>query len=277
MYKQKNLIFQVLLIANVAWAHDSQQLLSPFVGTPPIIDGDLADWDRSTFIDVTPTNGVFDGSSAKTKDAADFSFSFGVANDEEYLYVAVHITDDVLVLDTNPDPEDKAARAWMDDAVEIFLDGDHSHSPDARDSDGVEFKTGGEFSVVANGAVTSKMSGVPLTNGDPNFWISQGSYGAAPGAAYQSPWDTEQQEFFIEARFHYRIMGEQVGPGSTIGFTVSAHDDDDGGDRDAALYWKGVGRNSWKDEGGWGDLILSESPSTVVERVPYGTVKSRLD
>ena len=182
------------------------------------------------------------------------------------------ITDDILVLDTNPDPGDKSARAWMDDAVEIFLDGDHSHSPDARDSDGVEFKTGGEFSIVANGAVTSKMSGVPMTNGNSAFWTSMGSYGPA-GDAYAAPWDTTQKQFVVEGRFNYAIM--DVGPGSTIGFTISAHDDDDGGGRDAALYWKGLGQSSWKDESGWGDLILGV-PS-VVEPTTLGTLKAISD
>ncbi|MCK4591368.1 MAG: hypothetical protein KAT86_06410, partial [Candidatus Latescibacteria bacterium] len=202
----------------------------------------------------------------------DLSFSFGVANDEEYLYMAVVITDDILVLDTNPDPSDKEARAWMDDAVEIFLDGDHSHSPDARDPEGVEFETGGEFSIVANGAVTSTMSGVPKMGGDPRYWTSAGSYGPPPGAAYQSPWDREKKGFTVEARFHFRIMGESVGPGSTIGFTVSAHDDDNGGGRDAALYWKGLLPHCWKNEAGWGDLVLSIP--TSVEPAIYGKIKA---
>ena len=155
------LLSMLLIIAGAALAHDTESVFSPYADDPPVIDGDLADWDLSTFIQVTPENGVFDAESATTDDSADLSFAFAVTHDAEHLYVAVVVTDDVLVLDTNPDPAAKSARAWMDDAVEIFLDGDHSHSPDARDPGRVEFKTGGEFSVVANGAVTSRMSGVP--------------------------------------------------------------------------------------------------------------------
>lgn len=262
-----------LALAAAAAAHEPSPLVSPYTTAAPTVDGDLSDWDRSAFVEVTPASGVFDTESATTDDPADLSFSFAVANDAEYLYVAMVVTDDILVLDTNPDPSHKDARAWMDDAVEIFLDGDHSHSPDARDAAGVEFETGGEFSVVANGAVTSKMSGAPLKNGDPDFWISAASYGPAPGAAYQAPWDRERGEFFIEARFHYRIMGEGVGPGSTIGFTVSAHDDDNGGGRDAALYWKGTGSSNWKNEGGWGDVTLSTAP-TAVEDTSLGRIKA---
>jgi hypothetical protein len=265
-------LYILLAMASVAFAHDPQPLRSTYATSPPTLDGDLADWEQADFISVTPTSGVFDTESATTDDPDDFSFSFAVRNDEQYLYVAVRVTDDIIVLDTNPDPTEKDARAWMDDAIEVFIDGNHSHSPDARDTAGVEFKTGGEFSIVANGAVTSKMSGVPLKNGDKDYWTSQGSYSPAPGAAYQSPWDSEAKEFAIEARFHYRIMGEAVGPGSTIGFTISAHDDDNGGDRDAALYWKGMGSSNWKSEAGWGDLILSAP--TAVESIPYAKLKS---
>lgn len=135
---------------------------------------------------------------------------------------------------------------------------------------GLSSKQVGEFSVVANGAVTSDQSGVVGLNGDPAHWISAGSYGPSPAAAYQAPWDSEVKGFSIEARFHYSVMGTRAG--ETIGFTVSAHDDDDGEDRDAALYWKGVGLHNWKDEAGWGDLQLS-LPITAVEPNSYGEIK----
>ncbi len=267
-------VFWLVAMVHGTLAHDPQPIVSPYVTEAPVMDGDLSDWDQSTFIHVTPQTGTFDAESDSTDDPNDLSFAFGVANDGQYLYVAVRITDDLLVLDTNRDPSDKEALAWMDDAVEVFLDGDHNHSPDARDSEGIEFMTGGEFSIVANGAVTSRMSGFPLTNGDPDHWTSAGSYGPPPGAAYQSPWDGQTQGFIVEARFNYRIMGESVGPGSRIGFTVSVHDDDDGGGRDAALYWEGISPHCWKNEAGWGDLILSLPETTSVNPSTFGRIKA---
>jgi hypothetical protein len=267
------LLCALLVLSSAAFAHDPQPLVSAYTTTPPTLDGNLADWAQANFVSVTPANGIFDTESATTDDAADLSFSFAVRNDDRYLYVAIHVVDDLLVLDTNPDPTEKDARAWMDDAIEIFIDGDHSHSPDARDAAGLEFKTGGEFSVVANGAVTSKMSGVPLKNGDADYWTSHGSYSPAPAPAYQAPWDNSAKSYVIEARFNYRIMGESVGPGSIIGFTISAHDDDDGGNRDAALYWKGTGSSNWKNEAGWGDLVLSAP--TAIDPVPYAEIKKQ--
>ena len=245
-----------LLVGMPCSAHELEVLAPAFVTVAPVVDGDLSDWEGHSFIEVTPQNGVFDGEGALTERAEDFSFEFSVANDDEYLYVAVRITDDVLVLDTNPDPEELHTRAWMDDCVEIFIDGDHNHAPHARDSLGLEFRTGGEFSVVANGSVTSDQSGVPGLGNDPQAWTSAGSYGAS-GAAYAAPWDSQVGGFQIEARLNYRIMGPDIGPGSRIGFTISAHDDDDGGDRDSALYWKGFDLHAWRDEAGWGDLLLA--------------------
>ena len=265
MKKKKGMLLAliIMVLASSAQAQKDTLIVSLYVSSAPVIDADLSDWDTSRFIDVTPSTGVFDGESGTTDDPADQSFSFGVANDDQYLYVAVIIYDNRRVLDSCPDPDDKAARAWMDDAVEIFIDGDHSASPDARDPEGVEYKTGGEFSIVANGAVTSNCSGVPEKEGDPNYWEAAGSYGPSPAPAYQRPWDDSEDSFIVEARFNYAIMGDSVGPESVIGFTVSAHDDDDGGGRDTALYWKGISPHCWKDEGGWADLLLSKPPASV--------------
>ena len=75
---------------------DDSVIVSPYVSTAPVIDADLSDWDTSKFISVTPANGVFDlelGPDAHMDDAENLSFRFGVANDDEYLYVAciVHV------------------------------------------------------------------------------------------------------------------------------------------------------------------------------------------
>ncbi|NLE54144.1 MAG: hypothetical protein GX617_04325, partial [Lentisphaerae bacterium] len=47
-----------------------------------------------------------------------------------------------------------------------------------------------------------------------------------------------------------------AGPGSRIGFTIGVQDDDDGGNRDHALYWQGFSPSCWKDENGWGEVFI---------------------
>lgn len=250
----------LLVSASHGRAHQPDPVISPYVQRPPVIDGKLSEWPASDFITVTPQTGVFDAESDSTADPGDLSFAFSVSNDDRYLYFAIRTTDDILVVDDNRDPSEKAGRPYMDDAIEIFIDGDHSHSPDGRDEEGIEYRTGGEFAVVANGAVSSSYSGFPRTNGDSLVWSSAGSYPPSPAAAYQAPWDTTGGEFGIEVRINLAVMGAGVGPGSRVGFTVSAHDDDDGGERDAALYWKGLSPSCWKNESGWGDVLLSKRP-----------------
>ena len=105
-------MFCLVAMIHAVLAHDPHPIVSPYVTKAPTIDGDLSDWDTSIFVRVTPQTGVFDGESDSTDDPNDLSFAFGAANDDRYLYMAVKITDDVLVLDTNRDPSDKDARAW---------------------------------------------------------------------------------------------------------------------------------------------------------------------
>ncbi len=243
-------------------AHDTNPVQSRFVQRAPILDGDLSEWPDSTFIEVIPSTGTFDAESDSTADPTDLSFRFSVANDDDYLYVAVQVIDDVMVIDNNVDAGDIEASAWMDDAVEIFLDGDHSHAPDGRDAGGVEYRTGGEFAIVANGAVTSSYSGFPRTHGDLRYWSAAASYASTPAPAYAAPWDSAGAGFCIEARINLDHAPAARRPGARIGFTVSAHDDDDGGERDAALYWRGRSPHCWQNESAWGDVVLAPAPDS---------------
>ena len=109
-----------------------------------VLDGDLADWKGIAFTRVTPANGVFDRQPARTDDPADLSFQFAVCHDAEALYVAVEVTDDAIYADTCP-PGSISCPAWDDDAVEVFIDGNHNHAPDSRLKDGSELRFGGEL------------------------------------------------------------------------------------------------------------------------------------
>lgn len=210
------------------------------------LDGKLDDWRDVRFITVIPQTGVFDLESAVTRDPADLSYRFAVCHDAEALYVAVEVSDDVLQLDDTAAGETHA-KAWWDDAVEVFLDGNHNRAPEARLKDGREYAFGGEFSLVANGAATSNCTAWPDTFGKPTFWQGATSSEQRPGGG-------------VSLRYEYRltwaVMGGQVRPGDTIGFTLGVQDDDDGGDRDHALYVVGITPHCWLDENGWADVYL---------------------
>ena len=130
--------------------------------------------------------------------------------------------------------------------MEVFLDGNHNRASHARLKDGSEYAYGGEFSLVANGAATSNCTAWPDSFGKPEFWQGCTSIEPRPSG--------------VTLRYEYRltwaVMGGQVRPGGTLGFTLGVQDDDDGGDRDHALYVVGFTPHCWMDENGWADLYL---------------------
>ncbi len=210
------------------------------------LDGRLDDWRDVHFVTVTPQTGVFDLESSATRDPADLSYRFAVCHDAAALYVAVEVSDDVLRVDDTAAGETHA-KAWWDDAVEVFLDGNHNRAPEARLKDGSEYAFGGEFSLVANGAATSNCTAWPDTFGKPTFWQGATSSEPRPGGG-------------VILRYEYRltwaVMGGKIRPGDTLGFTLGVQDDDDGGDRDHALYVVGFTPHCWLDENGWADVYL---------------------
>lgn len=211
-----------------------------------VLDGDLSDWKGIQFVSVTPQNGIFDPQPAPADSAADLSFRFAVCHDAQALYVAVEVTDDVVVADSS-DPAQTNAPAWDDDTVEVFIDGNHNRAPNSRIKDGSELAFGGEFSLVVNGAAMSDYSGWPNSFRKPDHWEGATNY-----AAIQKGETLARYEF----RLSWKVMGGKVRPGDTIGFNISVQDDDDGGHRDHALYWTGIPPLLFLNESGFGDLYI---------------------
>ena len=211
------------------------------------LDGDLSDWEGIAFVEVTPATGVFDLESKPTDDPDDLRYRFALCHDDRALYVAVEVHDDALQLDTTKTGEIHA-RAWQDDAVEVFIDGNHNRAADARIKTGVEYAFGGEFSLTAGNAATSNCTGWPDSFGKPDYWQGAAAVERCPDGSVILRY---------EYRLTWRVMGGKVRPGDTIGFTIGVQDDDNGGIRDHALYWLGLTPHCWKDENGWGDVYLA--------------------
>ena len=82
-------------------------------GKGKVVDGDLEDWKKLPFVCEEPAQVRVSPDS--WKGAADGSFRFGVEYDDDFLYVAVEVTDERLVLDARKDP-------WGQDGVEMRVD-----------------------------------------------------------------------------------------------------------------------------------------------------------
>jgi hypothetical protein len=211
-----------------------------------VLDGDLADWEGIPFTSVTPATGIFDPGAARTDSPADLSFRFAVCHDDEALYVAVEVTDDIICVDSCL-AGSTSCPAWSADAIEVFIDGNHSHAANSRLKDGSELAFGGEFALVANGAASSDYSGYPRTFGRRDTW-----QGATNWKAVLKGEKLVRYEF----RITWNMMGGKVRSGDTIGFNISAQDSDGGGVRHHALYFCGNLPRLYSDERGFADLYL---------------------
>ena len=184
----------------------------------PQIDGNLADWPA--------------GESIELNRSTAFSFLGGIAGlndlsavirsgwDENTLYFAIEVRDDVLVTDSTD--------VWRDDGVEMGLDGLYDRYAWGTDDH--------QYTVVADGRRTDR--GVPTDS------ISAGvlTYGGGYNIEVAIP-------------ILQLIPGVPIS-GTVMGFTIGLHDDDDGGNWDAYLIWEGTTTGDLPEQ--FGNLIFSE-------------------
>jgi len=260
--------FMVLMLACVAvgdratYDETKTQMALP-MDAPPTIDGviDAAEWVQAfgsysdganSFWWVSVNENLEDwiqgGSIGDAGEAPwdneDLSFEVYVGYDSDNLYVAVRVSD--------LDPWDDSAEAgsangstWLDDSVEVFVDGDNSNYPD-RDTTGTNpevVDTGGQFVITINNAYREAEAGNP---------------GYGENAAWYAR--TEYTDTGYEAEF--RISMDAIGNptrGDIIGFTVAVNDDDDGGNGDRQVIWCGLAHT----EASYGNLVLGPKTYTA--------------
>ena len=251
LFIHKSLTILLVLSAGLVSAVPADHSLSAMSGGAFKADGVLDEWSHIPFVAVTPKTGVLDARTAPPSADQDLSFRFAVGHDADALYVAVVVTDDRTVADSCK-PGSISAPAWDDDAVEIFLDGNHNGTPDSRIDGGKELHFGGEFSLIANGAAMSDFSGYPQSFG--KLWNGASNYAAVTNGT--------AQVMAYEFRMTWATMGLKNMP-KIIGFNLSVQDDDDGGRRDHALYWIGNPQRPFSDESKFGTVTFDEPPQNV--------------
>jgi len=129
----------------------------------------------------------------------DSSFTVRAMYDDTYLYVAVDVADDIIKTDY---PDVPGAIAWLDDVVEMFIDGDKG------------------------------TLGNPLLQLDTTA-SSQLVQFSGPALDWSSAAGMRPRGYLVETKISLAGIEEAVGlaalgPGSQIGFNVTAGDDDTG-------------------------------------------------
>ena len=242
--------------------------------TAPTIDGviETDEWSRAggaagnfwqVIVDPNLEDGIRggqigDGSVNPPASSQDLSFVIYAGYDSTYLYVAVRVTDDVLQEDS-AEAESENGSTWMDDSVEVFIDGDNSNfaTRDTSGSNPEVVGTGGQFVITVNNARRDAEAG-------------------SPGYGESAPWyaRTSRTDTGYDAEF--RIALAQLGnpkPGDVIGFTVGVNDDDDGSGGERQVTWVG----SPHTEATYGNLIIGARSYSAPKTTAAPTVDGKIN
>jgi hypothetical protein len=180
----------------------------PRVSTPPVLDGKVDEaWLQASVQYIKTTiNG------AAPTGPADASGLFRVLYDADNLYVLVDVNDATLVQDSDP------AQGWLDDRVEVFIDGDNSKNTAQDGQNDYQYCFRWNHGVVET-PVEWYRSPASLTG------VEYGVVTTASG-------------YLLEIKLSWSTMiGVRPQAGRLIGIDVVFDDDDDGGDMDSQLAW----------------------------------------
>lgn len=219
------------------------------LASPPMVDGviDTAEWSLASFrgwefrVDALAENdgirGATIGNGTGPDDDADLSANLYAGVTDEALYIGVMVIDADISTDS-AETGSENGQTWLDDSVEIFIDGDNSNFPE-RDTTGTNpevVATGGQYVITANNAYRHAEAG------NPAFGAGTGWHAVTREAA-----DGYHAEFCIPLN----LIGNPQ-QGEVIGFTVAINDDDDGGEAETQLIWVGATHV----EASYGNLVI---------------------
>jgi endo-1,4-beta-xylanase len=205
-------------------------------GNTVVLDGDLTDlaWAAAPWHFVDHKTGT-----GPAPNDANASFQFAAVADDEWLYVAIDVSDDEL-----QNVEDTAGDVWKDDSVEVYIDADDGGTQ-VYDADEGKWDT--QISIGAENI--GEAVDAPILGGS-----GQGAETGTHAAVVASP-----TGYIVEAAIPLDAPGKwdfQLEDGVVIGFNVHMNDDDDGGERDNKLIWSAedVDDQSWANPSRFADL-----------------------
>jgi LmbE family N-acetylglucosaminyl deacetylase len=199
-----------------ATSHDTADVYAlpsltiPRVVRPPVIDGDLADMRDFAKGSIGPKDLWW---RREPKDAADLSADFFLAYDARFLYVGLHVRDDVVVCNIAPDDIKAQLRS---DAVGITVD------PSGRSRD-----TSTTFQAAAFPCTTEGFKARGFRDADARPGLMEQT---APGMQVASLRTLDG--FDLEAALPWAAMPKEPRPGDEIGLNLVLYDGDQ---KDAAV------------------------------------------
>ncbi len=202
---------------------------------PLVMDGDLAEWDALSLpkIGLDRYQSLTNESSAPA--SGDLSGWFSCIADNSNLYVAVNVTDDVVVTGNH-----EYGRGWMDDVVEVCFDGDLLNTS----KDSFDVNDGQVIVVGENGALKWLEGLVPgLIAQIPYYWDARG---------VRAGYRLTDTGYSVEIMLPMEILGKTSLAGQRIGLNVRVLEDDNqaAGNTQGVLSWAYDPEltSSWKTE-----------------------------
>jgi cellulose/xylan binding protein with CBM9 domain len=274
------LVFAATLQAQRTTFDDTKTRQALPLDTPPVIDGvvDPGEWDQAytsdwrVIYDANPnlTDGIRGGNFGDVKGpltgAPDLGFQIWAGYDSTNLYIRVRVTDDVISSDT-VGADSANGTFWVDDAVEVFIDGDNSNNP-TRDNNlyvdaGKASTNSFQFAITANNGYFEWQTFLDPTAtsayGADKAWFARASP-LADGTGYEA-----------EFRISLAAIGNPK-PGDIVGFNVAVDDDDDGAGIERQVHWSGLPHV----ESGWGNLLFGrrsyQAPRITTAPTINGTI-----
>ena len=195
------------------------------------IDGDSSDVEYGGFVGVPVIPGdednpawILDFPASRTWDnPEDSSFTFWLAHDEDFLYIATQAKDDVVNVDNDH------SQFWKDDSIEIIIDGLNNRydvnvgTPEAG--------IGGQTYVTFDGQVSAWDAEDEISNnGGPNLfphtewtWGEEGDIFSA-GGEVEGGWQNEIR--IRKSLMEDEEAGNKLVEGYKMGFNIGVDDDD---------------------------------------------------
>jgi hypothetical protein len=184
---------------------------------PVVIDGAVEDlWSQAREYKIG--NMIYMPASSES----DLSANYKAMWDKKNLYVLVNVTDDNLKNDSDSD-------LWyQDDCVEVFIDADNSKSNEYGENDAQYHFDWDRTNPTMDRFQRGRLSGIEFAM-------------VTTGNGYRT-----------EIKFPWSTLGTEPSAGTKIGLDVHVNDDDDGGDRDTKLTWRGKQDNAWQTPSAFG-------------------------
>jgi len=197
----------------------------PRVATPPVIDGKPDEvWAKAS---VQPVNRQI---VPTVTNSADASGQFRVLYDAENLYALVDINDDLLYNDSSS--------AYLDDSVELYVDGDNTKGPSPLSGHSRQY-TFGWTATDIQGTNTDTTGVVFAQVNTPTGWRIE----------IKLPWQA--------------LVGGAAPVGKLIGIDCFYNDDDNGGDtREAQISWHSLSGEDWQIPRDWGTAVVAAPQAT---------------